>query len=55
MISELLKDEYFVFKLVFIMVLVNGVIWGNPIKPIEHIIQIVRKIFLTLRNTNLKK
>lgn len=48
-------DEYFVFKLVFIMITLSGVIWGNPIKPIEDIIQTARKILLTLRNTNWKK
>lgn len=45
-------DEYFIFKLVFIMVTLNGVIWGNPIKPIEDIIQTAQKIISALRNIN---
>ena len=48
-------DEYFVFKLVLAVVTLNGVIWGNPIKPIEDIIQTAQKIFITLRNTSWKK
>lgn len=48
-------DEYFVFKLVLAVVTLNGVVWGNPIKPIEDIIQTVLKLLLAIRNTNLKK